>query len=79
MKSWYCFCFALTLSLLSGLPSSLADDPSTNALTDAWIPWGESSCVSNDDVLFSPWPSWMVSAFKIGGAWDTNLPAWVNP
>jgi hypothetical protein len=77
MKSWYCFCFALTLSLLSCLLPSLADDPSSNAVTDAWIPWGDSACVSNEDVLFSPWPDWMASAFKIGGAWDTNIPAWM--
>jgi Bacterial TSP3 repeat len=77
MKYWRWFCFILSLGLLSCVPFTQADDLSTNAATDAWIPWGESSCVSNDDVLFSLWPDWMVSAFKIGGAWDTNLPAWV--
>jgi autotransporter-associated beta strand protein len=70
-------CCALTLSLLHGVQPSLADDPSSNAVTDALIPWGDSTCVSNEDVLFSPWPEWMVSAFKIGGAWDTNMPAWI--
>jgi hypothetical protein len=77
MKNWRLICSTLPLFLLSYIPLSRAEGFSSDAGTDAWIPWGESSCVSNDDVLFSPWPSWMVSAFKIGGAWDTNLPAWV--
>jgi len=77
MKYWRWFCFILSLGLLSCVPFTQADELSTNSVTDAWIPWGDSSCVSNEDVLFSPWPDWMVSAFKIGGAWDTNSPAWV--
>ena len=77
MKYWRWFCFILFLGLLPCVPFTWAVDSSSNAVTDAWIPWGDSTCVSNEDVLFSPWPVWMVSAFKIGGTWDTNSPAWV--
>jgi hypothetical protein len=77
MKYWRWFCFVLFLGLLPCVPFTWAVDSSSNAVTDAWIPWGDSTCVSNEDVLFSPWPVWMVSAFKIGGTWDTNSPAWV--
>ena len=77
MKISYLYCSVLAFVLLGCVLPSRADNPSTNAVTDAWIPWGDSTCVSNEDVLFSPWPDWMVSAFKIGGAWNTNIPAWV--
>ena len=77
MKNWRCCCSLFIAGILCNSPLSWADDLSSNAVTDAWIPWGDSSCVSNEDILFSPWPDWMVSAFKIGGAWDTNIPAWV--
>ncbi|MEI6789034.1 MAG: LamG-like jellyroll fold domain-containing protein, partial [bacterium] len=77
MKTSNLYCSVLALVLLGCVLPSRAEDLSTNAVTAAWIPWGDSTCVSNEDVLFSPWPDWMVSAFKIGGAWNTNIPAWV--
>ena len=77
MKNWRCCCSLFIAGILACASHSWADDLSTNAVTDAWIPWGDFTCVSNEDVLFSPWPDWMVAAFKIGGAWNTNIPAWV--
>lgn len=34
---------------------------------------------TDGDCLRYVWPSWMVAAFKAGGAWDTSLPAWYVP
>lgn len=53
-----------------------ADNVDSNPVSRAWVPWGRPDCVQSNHIVY-PWPSWMLSASKDGGDWDTNQPAWV--
>ena len=51
------------------------DAADSNAISRALIPWGDPSFTRTNGVVYV-WPDWMVAAFKSGGSWDTNVPAW---
>ncbi len=51
------------------------DNGDSNPVSRASIPWGNPAFTRTNDVVYT-WPDWMVAAYRIGGGWDTNLPAW---
>lgn len=76
---------------LSNLKESfrLTDPFSADTDDDGW-PDAVDNAISRARLDFHPlftdgdffrytWPTWMVAAFKAGGAWETSLPAWYVP
>lgn len=51
------------------------DGADGNVVSRAVIPWGDPCFTHSNDVGYA-WPEWMVAAFKDGGEWNTNAPAW---
>lgn len=51
------------------------DGADSNAVSRGVIPWGDPIFVRTSEVVYT-WPDWMVAAFKAGGEWATNTPAW---
>jgi hypothetical protein len=56
-----------------------ADGSDSNPVSRACIPWGDPFFTGTNGEVFYTWPAWLVSAFKSGGDWDTNLPGWHVP
>ncbi len=52
-----------------------SDNSDSNPVSRASIPWGNPAFTRTNDVVYT-WPDWMVAAYRVGGGWDTNLPAW---
>ena len=47
----------------------------SNVIFRAYIPLGSPYWTDADDCLYG-WPDWMLSAYKMDGAWNTNPPSW---
>ena len=54
------------------------DSLDSNPVSRAWIPWGQPLFTRTNSTVYT-WPNWMVAAYKVGGEWNTNLPAWHVP
>lgn len=52
-----------------------ADGSDSNPVSRAYLPWGDPAFTATNETRYA-WPAWMVAAFKDGGEWDANVPAW---
>ena len=54
-----------------------ADDADSNALSRAWIDWGDANFIVEGSAHEYTYPEWIVGALAAGGEWTTNGPsAW---
>ncbi len=51
------------------------DDADSNALSRAYIDWGNTAFTSNDFHRYTG-PAWWIAAFRNAGSWQTNPYAW---
>jgi len=51
------------------------DNTDSNALSRAFIPFGESFWTDSNDCFYT-WPVWMNSSYIFDGQWATNPPSW---
>ena len=51
------------------------DDVDNVPLSRLYIDWGNAAFTTGDDFLYTG-PIWWLSAFRTGGLWQTNPPAW---
>jgi hypothetical protein len=51
------------------------DDVDNVPLSRIYIDWGNTAFTTDDDFIYTG-PIWWLSAFRTGGLWQTNPPAW---